>query len=133
MKPILLAVTSIFFASMAYADNFSISFNWDGLKSCNTGNPRTVPNPAFIVKNVPVGTKIVEFRLKDLDVPDFYHGGGTVAMASDGTVAPGAFKYQSPCPPVGKHRYEWTATAKDKKGFSGIKLGVAKSARKYPE
>lgn len=133
MKSIALAVTAIFFSSMAHADNFSISFTWDGLKACNTGDPRTVANPAFVVKGVPAGTQFIEFRLKDLDVPGFNHGGGSVAVSSDGTVSPGAFKYQSPCPPGGQHRYEWTATAKDKKGFGGKKLGVAKAVRNYPE
>lgn len=133
MKSLAIAVTTVLFASMAHADSFSFSFTWDGLKTCNTGNPRTVSNPAFVVQGVPAGTQFIEFRLKDLDVPSFNHGGGTVAVSSDGTIPTGAFKYQSPCPPGGKHRYEWTATAKDKKGFGGKKLAVAKAVRNYPE
>jgi len=133
IKSTLLAIAAISFASVASADSFSIGFTWDGLKKCNSGNPNSVQNPAFVVKNIPAGTQVIEFRLKDLDVPGFNHGGGTVAVTSDGTIAPGAFKYQSPCPPGGKHKYEWTATAKSKKGSDGKKLGVAKATRKYPE
>lgn len=45
------------------------------------------------------------------------------------TIAPGAFKYASPCPPGGKHTYEWTAVARDKAGKT---LATAKARRKYP-
>ena len=47
------------------------------------------------------------------------------------TIEPGAFKYESPCPPSGPHTYEWTATAQSSK--SSGKLGTAKAKRKYSE
>ncbi len=132
-KKLIAATLSVFFGFSGALHAFTIEFNWDGLKICNTGRPNLVANPEFKVKGLPKGTNVVEFRLVDKDAPSFNHGGGTVMLSEDGVVSRGAFKYKSPCPPNGQHTYEWTATAKDKKGFGGNKLGVAKSSRKYPE
>ena len=108
---------------------FDFSFSWKGLKLCTSGRPNVVQNPAFKLNGVPAGTKFIRFRLKDLDVPGFNHGGGVVAYSGQKTIAPGAFKYKSPCPPGGVHTYEWTATAR-----AGNKvLARAKARRKYPE
>lgn len=115
----------------APAHSFEIAFTWDGLKSCTSGNPNTVGSPQFTLKDVPEGTKFIRFKLVDTNVREFDHGGGTIAYNGEGTVASGAFKYKSPCPPNGAHKYEWTATAQSKK--SGGKLGTAKASRKYPE
>lgn len=110
---------------------FDIAFDWAGLKSCTSGNPNTVANPRFVVKDVPAGTKYIRFKLTDRDAPGYNHGGGLVVWSGQKTVEPGAFKYKSPCPPGGRHTYEWTATAQS--GKSSGKLGVAKARRKYPE
>ena len=48
------------------------------------------------------------------------------------TIDPGAFKYKSPCPPNGKHKYEWTATAKSKKSAFGGTIEKAKASKMYP-
>lgn len=119
------------FATGAFASDFSISFTWDGLKACTSGNPNRVGNPNFVVKGVPEGTEYIRFTLKDLDVPSYNHGGGVVKMSEDGTVASGAFTYKSPCPPGGSHTYQWTAIAKTKK-TGGQKLGKATAQREYP-
>ena len=81
------------------AQAFTIEFDWDGLRLCNTGRPNTVPNPEFVVTGLPEGTNAVIFRLVDKDVPSFNHGGGTVSMLADGIVPQGSFTYKSPCPP----------------------------------
>ncbi|MBI9086030.1 MAG: hypothetical protein JEZ11_20695 [Desulfobacterales bacterium] len=47
-------------------------------------------------------------------------------------IEPGAFKYKSPCPPSGSHRYRWTATAKEKTGFFSGSLGKTQMTRNYP-
>ncbi len=125
----LAAVVALALATPTFA--FEISFTWDGLKSCTSGNPNTVANPRFMLKDVPEGTKFIRFKLVDTNVPEFNHGGGVVAYSGQTVIEPGAFKYKSPCPPNGAHAYEWTATAQSKK--SGGKLGIAKAARKYPE
>jgi phosphatidylethanolamine-binding protein (PEBP) family uncharacterized protein len=118
-------------ALAAPASAFEIGFTWDGLKSCTSGNPNTVANPRFVLKDVPEGTKFIRFKLVDTNVREFNHGGGVVAYTGQDVVEPGAFKYKSPCPPNGAHKYEWTATAQGKK--SGGKLGTAKASRMYPE
>jgi phosphatidylethanolamine-binding protein (PEBP) family uncharacterized protein len=110
---------------------FEINFTWDGLKSCTNGRPNTVQNPAFALKDVPEGTKFIEFRLKDLDAASYNHGGGKVAYTGQSEIASGAFKYKSPCPPNGVHKYQWTATARSKK--SGGKIATTKRMRPYPE
>ncbi|OAN78367.1 hypothetical protein A8B82_10865 [Sulfitobacter sp. EhC04] len=68
--------------------------------------------------------------MTDRDVPNYNHGGGVVAYNGQKVIAPGAFKYKSPCPPSGRHTYEWTATAQTKK--NGGALATARAARKYP-
>ena len=70
-------------------------------------------------------------RMTDLDVPSYNHGSGLVAYHGEKVIAPGAFRYKSPCPPGGRHTYEWTATAQTRK--MGGKLGVARARRPYPE
>ena len=101
------------------------------MKSCISGNRRTVAAPRLVRKDVPTGTRFIKFKLVDTDVRGFDHGGGVVAYSGQGAIEPGAFKYKSPCPPSGAHKYEWTATAQSEK--SGGKLGAAKAARNYPE
>lgn len=124
-------VTAVAVSLCSQAAAFEVEFTWDGLKSCTSGNPNTVANPRFALKDVPEGTKFIRFKLVDTNVRAFDHGGGVVAYTGQESIDPGAFKYKSPCPPNGAHTYEWTATAQSKK--SGGKLGVAKAARKYPE
>ena len=133
-KSIVLAA-SLFLAGggVVNAKEFKISFDWGGLKLCTSGRPNTVANPKFKVSGLPEGTKFIQFRLKDKNVPSYNHGGGWVEMSKDGQAPENSFKYKSPCPPSGQHVYEWTAIAKDKKGFGAKTLGTAKAARKYPE
>ncbi len=129
MRILFLAVT---LAMTAFAaDAFEISFDWKGLKLCTSGNPNRVENPRFTLKDVPSGTRYIRFKLVDLDVPSYNHGGGVVPYTGQQVIEPGAFKYKSPCPPGGRHTYEWRATAQSRK--NGGKIGVAKASRKYPE
>ena len=125
-----LAISSALVLSAPMAQAFEIGFNWDGLKLCKTGNPNRVANPNFTLKDVPAGTKYIRFKMVDRNVPSFAHGGGVVAYKGQSAIAPGAFKYKSPCPPDGRHTYVWTATAQSRK--NGGKIATAKAARKYP-
>jgi phosphatidylethanolamine-binding protein (PEBP) family uncharacterized protein len=129
LKLAIAAALALLVSQPAHA--FEFTFTWDGLKSCTSGTPNTVANPRFVLKDVPEGTKYIRFKLVDTKVRDFDHGGGVVAYDGGTTVEPGAFKYKSPCPPDGAHKYEWTATAQSKK--SGGKLATAKASRNYPE
>lgn len=129
MKQLLTAAAISVLTAVPAAAEMKISFTWGNIPLCTTGNPNRVANPAFVLKGVPEGTTKVVFKLTDLDVPNYKHGGGTVKMKTSGKVPSGVFKYKSPCPPGETHTYEWTATAK--KG--GKTLAVAKARRKYPE
>lgn len=113
----------------ANAADFSIGFDWSGLKKCTSGNPNRVSNPKFSLRNVPDGTASIQFRMVDLNVPSYPHGGGKAKYSGGSSIAPGAFKYQSPCPPSGRHTYQWTATALD---AGGKKLATAKAQKQYP-
>jgi hypothetical protein len=115
-------------ASPALAD-FSFSFSWGNIKKCTSGDPNTVPNPKFTLRGVPNGTTSIQFSMTDLAEPTYPHGGGKVAYKGGSAIEPGAFKYRSPCPPNGRHTYQWTATAVDAKGK---KLAVAKARKQYP-
>ena len=111
------------------AGDFEIAFEWGDIPKCTTGRPNQVDNPVFTLSNVPKGTVQIHFKMKDRDVPTFDHGGGKVDYIGIDVIEQGAFKYKSPCPPSGKHTYEWTGTAID---GNGDKLGKAKARKKYP-
>ncbi len=119
------------FSNLSLADdNFSFEFEWGDIKKCTSGNPNRVENPIFKLSSVPEGTVLLKFRMKDLDVPSYNHGGGKTEYTGNNIIEPGVFKYKSPCPPRGKHTYEWRITAYDKENN---KLGIAKASTKYPE
>ena len=88
-----------------------------------------MPSPEFLLKGVPDGVTSIEFKLKDLGVPSYNHGGGMLKVGGSGKIPAGAFKYKSPCPPSGQHTYEWTVTAR--KGKQVVARAAAR--RKYPE
>jgi phosphatidylethanolamine-binding protein (PEBP) family uncharacterized protein len=124
----------IIFLSLSTAsfskEKFEIEFAWGDIKNCTDGNPNTVLNPIFTLKNVPEGTNYIQFNMIDTDVPGYYHGGGKVEYSGQTKIEPGAFKYKSPCPPSGTHTYKWTASARDDKKKE---LAKASNTRKYPE
>ena len=125
-------VVLLFFISPALADEFTISFEWGDIPLCTSGNPNTVENPRFVLSNVPEKTKFISFKLIDLDSPNYDHGGGKIEYTGNNVIEPGVFKYKSPCPPSGSHRYEWTAYAKESDGFFSGSIGSAKAMIKYP-
>jgi len=128
VKPLVLAAAMG--ASGTSAQAFSFSFDWDGLPLCTSGIPNIVPNPRFVLHNVPKGTAYIAFRLKDLDVPGFNHGGGVVPYDGEPEIEPGVFTYKSPCPPNGVHTYEWTAVAQTR--VNGGALAITRARRDYP-
>lgn len=110
-------------------ETMQLSFTWGDIPLCTSGRPNIVPNPAFVLTGVPAGTERVAFRMTDLDVPTYNHGGGSAPVTGDATVAPGAFTYKSPCPPGMVHTYEWVAEAIG----GGKVLATARAERDYPE
>jgi len=133
LKKIIIFLGIIFYSlsSISFSkEKFEIEFEWGDIPKCSSGNPNTVSNPIFTLKNVPEGTSYIQFRMIDLNVLGYNHGGGKVQYTGQSKIEPGAFKYSSPCPPGGTHTYKWTATARsDKKK----KLAKASAKRKYPE
>tara|TARA_B100000242_G_C42769516_1_gene358392 strand:- start:153 stop:548 length:396 start_codon:yes stop_codon:yes gene_type:complete len=129
---LILTILSLFFSFSALSSDFEISFEWGNLLICTSGNPNTVKNPEFEIKNVPEGTKWIEFKLVDLNVPSYNHGGGWVEYNGQNTVETGIFSYKSPCPPDGKHKYQWTAYAKASKGTFAKTISKASASKFYP-
>jgi phosphatidylethanolamine-binding protein (PEBP) family uncharacterized protein len=128
----LIGIAILCLGTVALAEEFSLTFEWGDIPLCTSGTPNVVPNPRFVLSNVPEKTKIISFQMTDLDAPNYSHGGGKIAYTGNTVIEPGAFTYKSPCPPGGTHRYVWTAVAKEKDTFFGGTLGKAKSMQKYP-
>ena len=111
------------------AGGFSFTFAWGNIPRCGTGFPGKVTNPVFTLSDVPAGTATLVFMLRDLDAPGFDHGGGTVRYQRQTVIRPGAFRYRSPCPPSGRHTYQWRITALDGNGRA---LAIATAEKVYP-
>lgn len=132
-RPMLALTLFLLGAASAQADGLRLDFNWGNTPACATGVPATIPNPPFIVTNVPPGTRVLDFRMVDLNVPSYDHGGGMVRYTGQAVIQPGAFKYRGPCPPSGRHRYAWTLAAKDNPGLFARVLATATAVRNFPQ
>ncbi len=96
---------------------FSVKVDWGAGAGCSS------VSPAFTLARVPAGTAKLAFRMVDLNVPSYQHGGGEASFTGKTSFAPGeAFggmfsSYKGPCPPPNAtHRYEWTVSAVDAGG-----------------
>jgi phosphatidylethanolamine-binding protein (PEBP) family uncharacterized protein len=94
-------------------------------------------SPEFALSGVPKGTATLDFRMVDLDVPGYPHGGAQMAYEGQRSVACSELgsaslgRYQGPSPPAGQvHTYEWTIKALD---AGGRVIGQAVTRRKFPE
>jgi phosphatidylethanolamine-binding protein (PEBP) family uncharacterized protein len=105
------------------ASAMGLNFSWSGTTACSGRSP------AFTVSSVPKGTSKLRFNMVDLDVPNYPHGGGTVAYTGGGSIPAGAFGYTGPCPPSGRHNYRWTVQALDD---SGKTLATATATKPFP-
>jgi phosphatidylethanolamine-binding protein (PEBP) family uncharacterized protein len=103
--------------------SISVTVSWQGIPACST------VSPPFKLTNVPAGTKSFRFNMVDLDAVSYPHGGGTVNYTGNSDIPKGAFGYTGPCPPVGRHSYEWTVTAMD---TNGTVVGRGKSVTPFP-
>lgn len=116
-----LVAAAVFVTVATEAHAFGASFRW-----CSG-------TPEFTLSAVPKGTTSLRFRMTDLQVPSYPHGGGTVAYAGGSKIPCGAIQgsYQGPSPPPPQiHTYRWTIEAMD---ASGKVLGTAAASRKFPE
>ena len=75
-------------------------------------------SPEFRIGNVPASTEIFEVRLRDLDVMETRHGGGTYRNNGKGVIPEGALRngYVGPCSRESFHRYEFAVTARNASG-----------------
>lgn len=89
----------------------SLSADWGSTRACFE-----TASPNFTVGSVPPGTVKLGFRMTDLNLPQFNHGGGTVAYSGQTTIPMGAFSYKGPCPQLKTHTYRWTVDAVDAGG-----------------
>jgi len=105
------------------AVRLTVDFGWMASDRCAT------QSPAFSVGNIPTGTETLDFRMVDLDVPTYHHGGGRVAHDGSGPIPRGAFTYKGPCPPSGSHTYEWTVRALN---ADGTAVGVGSAKKPFP-
>ena len=122
-----IVVGAVLVSPVNAAEKFAFSFEWGDIPLCTSGYPNRVPNPRFTLSGVPEGVTSITFSMIDLQSP-YNHGGGKVKYNGESVIEPGAFNYDSPCPPGGQHTYVWTAIAKGK----GVRV-KAKAKRKYPE
>jgi phosphatidylethanolamine-binding protein (PEBP) family uncharacterized protein len=119
------AVLVLIGAAMPHAQsNFAVDFTWEGTASCF--DPKS---PPFSLSGVPAGTKAFRFAMKDLDAPNYPHGGGSVPYSGKSRIERGAFTYKGPCPPQGQHSYQWTIEAQD---GTGKTLATATTTKKFP-
>jgi phosphatidylethanolamine-binding protein (PEBP) family uncharacterized protein len=111
----------VFLVSMAAALSFSTAASAFSVKAeWGAGSGCSSVAPAFSFSKVPAGTAKLAFRMVDLNLPSYPHGGGETAFGGktsfgQGEAFGGAFSsYRGPCPPpTATHRYEWTVQALD--------------------
>jgi len=110
----------------ALADDFSIEFDWEGIKRC-TSTP-----PEITVANAPEGTAQFLVNMVDLDFTAYNHGGGVAPNTGDGSIIEAdylATNYRGPCPPGSTHTYEFTVQALD---AGGENLATATAKADFP-
>lgn len=124
LKPAALLAIPLFTIMLSgQALAMSLSFTWGPTKACFDRN-----SPPIHLRGVPKGTKKIRFYMKDLDAPNFRHGGGVVRYTGKNVFPYGSFHYRGPCPPT-RHRYRITAQALD---ASGRVLATASAVRTFP-
>lgn len=73
------------------------------------------------------------FKMVDLNVPRYRHGGGIVNMTRSGDVKSGAFTQASPCPTRGSRVDEWAAVGRSGAGGRGGTLAAAAARSGYTQ
>lgn len=117
------AALAVLVPAAALAADLQVDFTWAGVSACTT------KTPAFKIGGIPDGTKKLSFKMVDRNKPSYPHGGGTVDYAGSGDIPAGAFHYVGPCPPFGKHTYEFTVQALD---AGGKVLASGKKSLPFP-
>ena len=108
------------------AVKFAIDFSWEGVKKCSKSSPE------IRINTIPAGTEYFEVKLKDIDVPNWNHGGGRVDNDGSGIIPAGVLTdhYNGPCPPPNiPHSYQFIVRAFN---AEDVIIGVGKAMKKYP-
>ena len=108
------------------AAEMTVDFSWEGVEAC------THDSPEIRVSNIPDGTEELRVKLKDIDVPEWNHGGGNMKNVESGIIPAGALKlgYNGPCPPPkGRHKYELSVMAVN---ADGVIIGFGKARQSFP-
>ncbi len=107
------------------AAEMTVDFSWQGIDAC------THESPQLRVSAVPDGTAELSVRLKDISMPAWNHGGGKVKHDGSGVIPAGALKlgYNGPCPPSGRHDYEFSVMAVN---ADGAIIGFGKARQPFP-
>ena len=108
------------------AADLTVDFSWKGVRAC------THESPEIRVARVPDGTVELEARLKDITLPAYNNGGGSVEYDGSGIIPAGALNvgYNGPCPPPGsRHKYEFSVIARNAQGEI---IGFGKSRQSFP-
>ena len=107
------------------AAEMTVAFSWEEIDAC------THESPELRVSAVPDGTAELRVKLKDISLPEWNHGGGQVKHDGSGVIPAGALKlgYNGPCPPSGRHKYEFSVMAVD---ADGAIIGFGKAVQLFP-
>jgi hypothetical protein len=107
------------------AVTLAVDFEWQPSDRCSRRSPE------IRVANIPPATKTLQVKLKDRDVPNWNHGGGSMVYDGGNVIPAGALKngYNGPCPPSGTHRYEFTVQAID---AAGTIIGIGRQMHPFP-
>ncbi len=107
------------------AAKIDVEFSWEGIQAC------THESPEIRVSGVPDGTTELRVTLKDVSEPAWNHGGGKVKHDGSGVIPAGALNigYNGPCPPDGRHKYEFSVMAVN---AEGVIIGVGKARQSFP-
>jgi len=107
------------------AVKMEVDFSWEGIQVCSHESPE------IRVSNVPEGTIGLRVKLKDISMPVWNHGGGNVRYDGSGIIPAGALNigYNGPCPPSGRHKYEFSVMAVDAKE---VVIGFGKAIQPFP-
>ena len=112
--------------STAQGPPLEVSFTFEA------GGGLSAPNPEIRLANIPDGSAFFTVRLKDIDRPNFNHGGGTVPNDGSGVIRAGVLSsYRGPAPPVGEtHTYVLSVIALN--ADKSLILGEGQATRRYP-
>jgi hypothetical protein len=97
------------------AAKMKVTFSWHGIQAC------THHSPPIQVSGIPKGTRTLEVKLTNINVPAWNQGGGSVANDGSGIIPAGALK-------IG-YKYEFSVMALDD---HGVIIGFGKARQAFP-